>query len=315
MPGLVAASQPGPCGGASGGGGGPDSAGCQLGGVDWAQVLEGLATSGEWVQLRADLEGTPGGGALVAALAQRALRCTAEQARLGHLPPHSAAQPMSAGALQPEARVLVVAVQQAAWEKLHCGSWHEVGVVWRDAYTLACVLAAAAALLWPASDAGGGSSAASSAADVQQERQRHQAAAAGGAGGEAAALRAALRELDMAAIMGGPLFRPAVDHVIDALQSRWQRLALAAQHAQRAQQPASGGPAQEPQLQQQQGGQLQQHVEVPLPPGSLGPRGTPIPLEELPSLETFWREYMARGGGPIPVLIDGEPGVESHSQV
>jgi hypothetical protein len=39
---------------------------------------------------------------------------------------------------------------------------------------------------------------------------------------EAAALEASLWHLDMAAIMGGPLLRPAVDGLIGVLQQRWQ---------------------------------------------------------------------------------------------
>ena len=40
-----------------------------------------------------------------------------------------------------------------------------------------------------------------------------------------------------------------------------------------------------------------------LPPGSLGPRGTPVAAAELPSLEAFWRDYMSTD---TPVVISGE---------
>lgn len=290
--------------------------------MDWGEVLEQLQGSQEWGQLREELNGTAGGGALVAGLMQRALHAAAAAAlqQQGQL-----AEPGQA------VRQLVSAVQQAAWEKLHTGSWHEVAVVWRDAYSLASLLGAVAAVLWPATAAAaaaapaaaelgqsqlGGTTPATAEGATAEAAAGAEAAAVEAAAVEAAAVEAALRQLDLAAIMGGPLLRPAVDALIDQLQARWEQL-YTAQEAQQLQQAqrqrqrqqgplpgSSGEEAPEP-----QGPALvAAGPAISLPPGSLGPRGTPVPLEELPSLERFWREYMNREGGPIPVLIDGEAG-------
>ena len=341
MPGLVEQQQQPGAGGSAGaakpGGGssGALAAAQRSPPVEWGRELAQLAAGEEWAELAGELEASAGGGALVAALMRRALRAVQQAAEAA-----AAAEGQQAGAGAPAplpggatAGRLVAAAQQVAWEKLHSGCWHEVGVAWRDAYSLACLLAAAAAMLWPppAPPAAG-------------------QAEAGAA--QAEGLRAALRELDMAAIMGGPLFRPAIDRLISRLQDAWQRLA-APQHAQQAQQqqPASGagataaagaaagasgdtgGATRGAQPMEAEGGGsgsgsggggseeegsgalveaveagpvgLGSHGPVPLPPGSMGPRGTPVPLEELPSLERFWREYMHREGGSIPVLIEG----------
>ncbi|GAB4821348.1 hypothetical protein N2152v2_008394 [Parachlorella kessleri] len=338
--------------------------------VDWAGCLGQLGGCEEWAQLHQDLEQAPGGGAVVGSVMLRALRQVAQQAAgmagtsapeqqpgwapggrpqceqaLGAMPGRAQAQRAE------QAQRLVAAAQQAAWEKLHSGCWHEVDIVWRDAYSAACLLSAAAAMLWPAA------SCPSSALGSQPcGAPAARAAEAGGAfqtlpvdsmvgsgsqgevGPAAAGVRAALRELDMAAIMGGPLFRPRVDSLIAQLQAGWQRLSAQQQAGGQApagkQQPAQrgapaagavsggsapapgrgaaamGAPAEEATAAASPAAAAaatsrQAGSQVPLPPRSLGPRGTPVPVEELPSLERFWREYMNREGGPIPAIIDG----------
>lgn len=166
--------------------------------------------------------------------------------------------------------------------------------------------------------------------------------AAGLATEEAAALSSALWHLDMAAIMGGGLLRRRVDALIASLQRRWQKLhAAAAAASQRQQQRQQlSGPAGEPAAKRQRvgtaaaGGEDEEdgsrgaegssregsirafHEQreaaavaaaaaadaVFLPPWSLGPRGSPIATAHLPSLETFWRDYMSRD---TPVVISG----------
>ena len=157
-----------------------------------AEVVSGLAGSERLRGLELELEQVPGGGRPVARLLRAAFRESARAAGGGG---GGGGQTSSAGA----APGLAAAVQEAAWEKLHSGSWHEVPAVWRDAYTAACLLAAAAAL------------------------------AAAGPEGDAAApgaapLASALRQLDLGALMGGRLLRPEVDALVDSLQEQWWQL-------------------------------------------------------------------------------------------
>ena len=261
--------------------------------VDWQQQVADLCGSEDWRSLLDNLAAAPGGPAVSALLRRSAAAATA------------AVQAGSGGSSSKIGTVrLAEVVQQVAWEKLHTGDWHTVPLVWRDAYAAACILAAAAGL----PSRGGG----------DEQQLAPQLAESGGAettasdGGEAAALGAALWHLDMAAIMGGALLRRRVDALIDALQRRWQTLhAAAAWQPQAAQSggEASGGPP----AKRARGEEAAAAGPEPaaaaddaavLPPGSLGPRGTPVPVAELPSLEAFWRDHMAPG---TPVVITGEP--------
>eukprot|EP00897_Mesotaenium_endlicherianum_P010889 jgi/Mesen1/9829/ME000007S09884 len=70
--------------------------------------------------------------------------------------------------------------QEMAWEALHTGPWRSVDVAWRDAYALSGLILA----------------------DVQRAR------------GE---LEKAMRALDIAALMGGPLYRPRIDKAMTAV--------------------------------------------------------------------------------------------------
>eukprot|EP00878_Enallax_costatus_P033099 GHUV01036486.1.p1 GENE.GHUV01036486.1~~GHUV01036486.1.p1 ORF type:complete len:470 (+),score=171.44 GHUV01036486.1:702-2111(+) len=157
------------------------------------------------------------------------------------------------------------ALQELCWEKLHTGHWMDVHVAWRDAYTLYTILAVTAKLALaavssvdspPAAAAAGGrgggrsalaeaSVAGQSAAGQQQGRQH--------LGGLHAAFKAAdpstdpqlksqqkqqqllsgaLKQLDLAAMMGGLRFRPLLNHCITitdhALQQCMQLTSTAA---------------------------------------------------------------------------------------
>lgn len=272
------------------GGAGRNSSG-SVAAVDWQQQVAALCGSEEWQSLLADLAAAPG-GPTVAVLLRRAAVAAAAAVQAG-----SGVDSGGGGTAR-----LAEVVQQVAWEKLHTGNWHAVPLVWRNAYAAACILAAAAGL------PGRGSN------DEQQAQQQAEPG-----GGEAAALGAALWHLDMAAIMGGALLRLRVDALIDALQRRWQALhGVAAWQPQAAapQDQAGGDSDSEPPAKRARGaapgGAAPAAAPVvataaagaaALPPGSLGPRGTPVPEAELPSLEAFWRDFMSPGR---PVVVTGE---------
>jgi [histone H3]-dimethyl/trimethyl-L-lysine36 demethylase len=134
------------------------------------------------------------------------------------------------------------AAADLAWELLHTGDWKDVPVCLRDCYSLAQLRRAHVSLV-----ALGGSAAQqplpprSSSAEANNAATRATAAAgvlagtgaasAAGAsaaaaevpeegssgGGLEASLTRCLRDLDLAALMGGPLFRPSVDALVDVL--------------------------------------------------------------------------------------------------
>ncbi|KAL5567199.1 hypothetical protein UlMin_030363 [Ulmus minor] len=73
--------------------------------------------------------------------------------------------------------------REMAWEQLHLGPWHSVLPVWRDAYSMACLLVAKLHF----------------------------------AGGE---LQEALRVLDMGLIMGGTMLRKDLDSAVDKVSAK-----------------------------------------------------------------------------------------------
>ncbi len=210
--------------------------------VLWDDVAAQVAASEEWAALEAALMAQRGGGPAVAALAASAL--------VGG----------------PGSRSLIHVLMEITWEKLHTGAWHAVALPWRDAYSLACLLAAAAAMA---------SEDTRNSADTTLE--------------SIAAAKAALRHLDMAALMGGPALRPLINALADDLV---QRLGGGHDGLNNIDAPLEEGevvlgaaPA----------------VAVPLPSGALGPAGARIPVVSLPSLEAFAAEFM----GKTPVVIEG----------
>jgi len=89
------------------------------------------------------------------------------------------------------------AAQKAAWEKLHTGYWKDVPQEWRDAYGLACLLAAGAALLGDGIRCG--------RPTEVPPKDSSQAAQS-------------LRQLDMGLLMGGPKLHASMDALATAFQ-------------------------------------------------------------------------------------------------
>lgn len=232
--------------------------------------------------------------------------------------------------------------QDLAWEKLHTGNWKSVSPVWRDLFSYACLVAALLHL-------------------QQLDPSLHQATALvtpkGGIGIEAAssnkpkvdspqkAVAAAMHELDMAAIMGGPLFRAEIDSLICAVQSlhrhhldthvkhtlvkrRYddvsssytpdscckQRKAFV--HRSQTKQLTSDNLPGKVRVARfahhgDSGNAAQQQVQQPteapalLPPGSLLPHSARVPSEQLPSMERFLVQYMLVQDKGQPVVITG----------
>lgn len=334
-----------------------------IGTLDWAAELSAMLNSEEWGRLvQAVAAETPGGGPCVSALLQRAAKgMQSACAQLRRQPPPqqavagagegaaaagaglgSAASVSGRGAAA--AAALVEVVQSVTWEKLHSGSWHEVPLAWRDAHSAACILAAAAAdtglaalpvapvPAQPASPQQQAAGSTSMKAQAVAEATAEPAAASAAAQSTRAA--EALRHLDMAAMMGGPLLRPAVDPLTSALMRRWQRLQPPRPRTQHSQPPPPPSPPQQGATEGRGGGQAPRAAKraraviaalaggelpepgavaagpgVPRAPGSttlpiwsLGPRGRVLPEEHLPSLESFWARYMSCGE---PCVIAG----------
>jgi [histone H3]-dimethyl/trimethyl-L-lysine36 demethylase len=154
-----------------------------------------------------------------------------------------------------EAATQAAAAAEACWERLHLGDWSTVPVAWRDAYTLATLLLA-----------------------------QHMAD-----------IKACVRALDMAALVGGNLFRPELDDALtaalsslddDERRAKRQRVKNGDANAGRAlghDEPLTGDDA------------------VVLPDGA-GRGG--VPTDELPSMERFATCYMSPSPGQ-PVLLTG----------
>jgi lysine-specific demethylase 8 len=156
----------------------------------------------------------------------------------------------------------LAAASHACWEKLHTGDWKDVAQAWRDAYSLAALL-------------------------------KHAGEHAGGDGDAAGA--AALRALDVAALVGGPAFRAEVDRAIALVQAPLQ--AAQPRAAKRLRRQGDAALLGEP---------LAAGDGVPLPPAS-GVGG--VSRAELPPLETFLMEHMLGEGTPVVItgLVGGWP--------
>lgn len=148
---------------------------------------------------------------------------------------------------------------QAAWEKLHTGTWKDVHMAWRDMYSLGCLLQSVSSLISldtdfnvavgqsetpyasiqpPQADLG------ESVAGECMGEARHPVRSSGCIAEELDTLAAAMRDLDLAAIMGGLRFRPCVDAAIQMVQERHvqlsrQRTSATAKHAVEGQQNGS----------------------------------------------------------------------------
>jgi hypothetical protein len=310
--------------------------------VDWQEVTAALLGSGEWCQLCSDLAALRGGPA-VAALLRRAAAalCAASAASEGSAGPSHGACPRSAARLaEAVQQVAWEKLHTGDWHAVPL-TWRDAYAA-ACVLAAAAGLPAPAADLAAAADAASSVAPARPLSDVAAASPAGAAEGAAGAeaargAGQAAELGragAALWHLDMAAIMGGPLLRPLLDALIAALQARWQQLHAAAAAAAGAGTAAAAAPqaeaageqspgALEPGIaadaaaEEGDGGEGGRAAKRPrcaadscqagggaaLPPWSLGPRGTPVASAQLPSLEAFWRDYMAPG---TPLVISGE---------
>ncbi len=154
---------------------------------------------------------------------------------------------------------------QAAWEKLHTGIWKHVHMAWRDMYSLGCLLLSLldlasvdrAASLPPAASALSEGSTEQQNGDGITSTQAAtglRTSESGSSCGEGvvsvseqqARLAAAMRELDLAVIMGGLRFRPWVEAAIELVQQRYVQLAgqalsgIARKHGAGKQGPSRG---------------------------------------------------------------------------
>lgn len=232
--------------------------------LGWSGVPSHIAGSHEWAALKAALLDSPGGGPAVAALAEQLLKTHGDT---------SQDKDLNKDKLSSLGKVL----QEVTWEKLHSGIWRDVPDSWRDAYTLACILSAVEVVQH---------------STVQQEKEFNP-------------IGAALRHLDLAALMGGPAFRPLVDALINDVATR-QIIHPPDLHYTSNSAPTEATSSRifflEGNAKPDAGIILgEEKVAVALPPGSMGPRGVPVPEENLPSLDTFAAEYL----GTSPVVISG----------
>lgn len=133
----------------------------------------------------------------------------------------------------------LTALVQAAWEKLHTGTWKDVHMAWRDLYSLGCLLHSLSSLISLDADVnvavGESKTPHASNQPLQADlvdsvagecmaEARHPARSSEYVAAEQDALAAAMRDLDLAAIMGGLRFRPCVDAAIQLVQERHVQL-------------------------------------------------------------------------------------------
>lgn len=238
------------------------------------EVLVAALHSQEWASLTQQLRALPGGGPAIASLLDRCRAIGAQGHARSLDNDRDTGEPAGHTASRAScAADLCCTVSAALWEKLHLGHWSGVPVAWRDGYAAACVLSASLELQGVCGKLGpGASSLPGGGADSPQRKEER-----------------ALRQLDMAALMGGPLLRPWVDAAASALAERVGADASARKRGRGARQ---GG-----------GDRLRRPSPVPLPPGSLMAPAQPISVyPSPPSLETFWREAMQPGA---PVIVQG----------
>ena len=191
----------------------------------------------------------------------------------------------------------------AAWEKLHTGDWKDAEPAWRDLYALATLLRVRASATRPPRDP------------------------PASALGDSALLHdptAALRALDVAALLGGPTFRSELDVAIRAAAARNARATAAAREGSTKRHRADTEADADADTSEEESGAFRWCIGDPdpgaatateLPPHALGvgitsPGAVPAPVarspvrryEEPPSLETFLLEHFARSS---PALLVG----------
>jgi hypothetical protein len=209
----------------------------------------------------------------------------------------------------PSLQLCATQLQEISWEKLHLGNWKDVADAWRDTYSLACLWGSTVAVMAGAPGPQSEAAAFGSPSAGQQHATEEKKKKAADSSSEDAASREALRLLDMALLMGGPLFRGAVERAVDFVE----RTMEASRRGNVA--DSSPGHGQPEEAVRPKRRKLTASKQA-LPPGSLS-QGA-VPLRERLALETFLVEFMQPVGGrpPSPVVITGElPGVPSSMRV
>ena len=271
-----------------------------MGGSNWMEVPVHLSASSEWAEIAAALAQTAGGGAAVAALITRLFSLW--QQLLVELPSSSLdleeinveADETTKTALTQKISKLGVALLTVTWEKLHSGSWQDVLIIWRDSYSLVCMCTACFEMLF--------------------------------GGGEVEALRC----LDLAILLGGPLLRPMLDVLIDDIMLRFSSSSSSSPHCTTEVSKTHHLIDQHKKEEEQEEEDIEKKKNetttsseeiksttsstflvlgsepvhaIPLPPHSLGPHGHPVPTEDVPpSLDQFAAQYLTTH---TPVVISG----------
>jgi len=161
---------------------------------------------------------------------------------------------------------------EATWEKIHLGIWHTVPVIWREAYSLACLLHASSLLTF-----------------IQGEGHRD-------GNGSTNYSQEALRMMDLAAIMGGPtLMRPYVDIFITLLQD------IGTDGIEEE--------ALEKKMVQWQQTKTEEELHSLIPKRSLSSSAVfhQIQRDHLPSLEVFAQKYMPCSNNNSSSSSEGQP--------
>lgn len=220
---------------------------------------------------------TSGGGPLIAHVLHKAVQATVQKPG-GTL--DTAAQ----------AKLLTSAFNGVMWEKLHAGSWKDTPMVFREAYSLSCILKCLVQLRIhnePSTSIDEHTTARTAVDDLIIE---------------------AIKVLDMAVLMGGPLFRPLIDDLIQQLHdvhhksNETESCEKVVENSQVI--VVSLLPGQTPLQEQQQ-------QQVDLPPDALktnnNSKGVLLSIKQLPSLESFYTEHMHPKDTleGVPVVVQG----------
>jgi [histone H3]-dimethyl/trimethyl-L-lysine36 demethylase len=220
-------------------------------------IIKDLQSSDSLHQLLfIDLPTCPGGGTLISHLAQRALHAILN---------------VTTTTTSSSVTVVVDALMEATWEKIHLGIWHTVPVIWREAYSLACLLHASSLLTF-----------------TQGEGHRYRN------GSTTNNSQEALRMMDLAAIMGGPtLMRPYVDIFITLLYD----ICTDGTTSKNTGDSGTGGSeeeAMEKKMVQWQQTKTEEELHSLIPKRSLSSSAAfhQIQTDHLPSLEAFAHKYM-----------------------
>jgi [histone H3]-dimethyl/trimethyl-L-lysine36 demethylase len=217
--------------------------------------------SREWEELSRGLKHCcPGGGPAVSTLMERFLRIWPLFLKNKYRLDGSSSKFSNKSAkserninskLENEVKMLSTALETVLWEKLHTGIWKDVTLIWRDAYSFSCLITAIVEL--------------EVTSEVEERRKK------------------ALRCLDLACLMGGPLWRQVVFQFIEDLVGM---IAIDSS--------SIGGSNTTTTTDSER---LFSFSPLPLPllpPGSLGASSLsrPVPRHHLLSLEAFATDYM-----------------------